>query len=216
MYKLSRMMYWIFRVCFLLWNHFLIILFCCFPRLKCWICDAFFFWVRYPDDLFDRVWEPFGQSNSTQASTDNVSVSGFWNLPPAKIFETRIGSDQLETLQLRWPTASLPSSNSKYYYIALYFADDTAGSRIFNISVNGITYYHNLNVIPSGVVVFASQWPLSGPTTITLTPAASSSLGPLINAGEVFDVLPLGGRTLTRDGIAFDFVFLCLTFGHHS
>ncbi|KHN15789.1 Putative leucine-rich repeat receptor-like serine/threonine-protein kinase [Glycine soja] len=160
--------------------------------------------IRYPDDLFDRVWEPFGQSNSTQASTDNVSVSGFWNLPPAKIFETRIGSDQLETLQLRWPTASLPSSNSKYYYIALYFADDTAGSRIFNISVNGITYYHNLNVIPSGVVVFASQWPLSGPTTITLTPAASSSLGPLINAGEVFDVLPLGGRTLTRDVIALE------------
>ncbi|KAL5139891.1 putative leucine-rich repeat receptor-like serine/threonine-protein kinase [Glycine soja] len=158
--------------------------------------------IRFPDDQFDRVWEPFGQSNSTKASTDNVSVSGFWNLPPAKIFETHIGSDQLETLELRWPTASLPSSNSKYYYIALYFADDTAGSRIFNISVNGITYYHNLNVIPSGVVVFASQWPLSGPTTITLTPAASSSLGPSINAGEVFDVLPLGGRTLTRDVIA--------------
>ncbi|RDX75413.1 putative leucine-rich repeat receptor-like serine/threonine-protein kinase, partial [Mucuna pruriens] len=157
--------------------------------------------IRYPDDQFDRIWEPYGQSNSTKASTSNISVSDFWNLPPAKIFETHIGSDQLESLELRWPKASLPSSK---YYIALYFADDTVGARIFNISVNGITYYHNLNVIREGVVVFATQWPLSGPTTITLTPASSSSLGPLINAGEVFDVLPLGGRTLTRDVIALE------------
>ena len=166
---------------------------------------------RYPDDQFDRIWEPFGQSNITKANTDNVSASGFWNLPPLKIFETHLGSDQLESLELRWPTASLPSSK---YYVALYFADNAAGSRIFNISVNGITYYPNLNAIPSGVVVFANQWPLSGPTTVTLTPTASSSLGPLVNAGEVFDVLSLGGRTLTRDGIASDFMFLQLTMVH--
>lgn len=155
--------------------------------------------IRYPDDQFDRIWEPFGQSNSTKANTENVSVSGFWNLPPSKVFETHLGSDQLESLELRWPTASLPSSK---YYIALYFADNTAGSRIFNISVNGVHYYRDLNAIAPGVVVFANQWPLSGPTTITLTPSASSSLGPLINAGEVFNVLSLGGRTSTRDVIA--------------
>lgn len=166
-----------------------------------------FSFISYPDDQFDRIWKPFGQSGSTNASTVNVSVSGFWNLPPLKIFDTHLGSDQMESLELGWPTASLPSSK---YYIALYFADNTGGSRIFNISVNGITYYRNLNVIPSGVVVFANQWPLSGPTTITLTPAATSSLGPLINAGEVFQVLSLGGRTSTKDGIALDFKHVSL------
>lgn len=157
--------------------------------------------IRYPDDQFDRIWESFGQSNSTKSNTDNVSVSGFWNLPPLKIFETHLGSDQLETLEVRWPIVSLPSSK---YYMALYFADNTVGSRIFNISVNGVHYYRDLNAIPSGVVVFANQWPLSGPTTITLTPAASSSLGPIINAGEVFNVMSLGGRTSTRDVIALE------------
>ncbi|CAI8604724.1 unnamed protein product [Vicia faba] len=157
--------------------------------------------IRYPDDQFDRIWEPFGQSNSTKANTDNVSVSGFWNLPPSKVFETHLGSDQLESLELRWPTVSLPGLK---YYIALYFADNTAGTRIFNISVNGVHYYRDLNAIPSGVVVFANQWPLSGPTTITLTPSASSSFGPLINAGEIFNVLSLGGRTSTRDVIALE------------
>lgn len=171
------------------------------------------FVIRYPDDQFDRIWEPFGQSNSTKANTENVSVSGFWNLPPSKVFETHLGSDQLESLELRWPTASLPSSK---YYIALYFADNTAGSRIFNISVNGVHYYRDLNAISPGVVVFANQWPLSGPTTITLTPSASSSLGPLINAGEVFNVLSLGGRTSTRDGMAYDSLFLCLFNREHA
>lgn len=136
-------------------------------------------------------------------SSSNVSVSGFWNLPPLKVFETQLGSDQLESLVLNWPLASLPNSK---YYIALYFADNNGLSlgrtRILNISINGVTYYHNLNVTAAGVVVFANQWPLSGPTTITLNPAASSSVGPMINAGEIFEVLSLGGRTSTRDGIA--------------
>ena len=70
-----------------------------------------------------------------------------------------------------------------------------------NISVNGVTYYRGLNVTTAGVVVFASQWPLSGHTTITLTPDSGSKLGPLINAGEVFQVMPVGGTTLTRDGM---------------
>ncbi|XP_019428134.1 PREDICTED: putative leucine-rich repeat receptor-like serine/threonine-protein kinase At2g14440 [Lupinus angustifolius] len=160
--------------------------------------------IRYPDDHFDRIWEPFGKSisnNFTKPITANVSVSGFWNLPPLKLFETHLGSDQLESLELRWPTPSLPTSK---YYTALYFADNAAFSRIFNISVNGITYYRNLNAIPSGVVVFSNQWPLSGPTTITLTPSTTSSLGPLINAAEIFEVLSLGGRTSTRDVIALE------------
>lgn len=105
---------------------------------------------------------------------------------------------------------SLPKPQ-KNYYIALYFADNngssSGGSRILNITVNGITYYSNLNVTTEGVVVFANQWRLSGPTTITVTPASTSSKGPLINAGEIFQVLSLGERTLTRDGMASHVMF---------
>lgn len=71
---------------------------------------------------------------------------------------------------------------------------------MFNVGINGITYYSNLNVTPAGLVVFATQWPLAGTTKITLTPAVGSKSGPSINGGEVFQALVLGGRTLTRDG----------------
>lgn len=70
-----------------------------------------------------------------------------------------------------------------------------------DISINGITYYSNLNVISAGVAVFANLWPLSGITNLTLTSSTGSSLGPLINGGEVFQVLPSGGKTLARDGM---------------
>ena len=79
--------------------------------------------------------------------------------------------------------------------------DRNSSSRVFNISINDVPYYHNLNVTPAGACVFATRWPLRGPTKITLTPAVGSDIGPLINAGEIFEVLDLGGRTATRDGM---------------
>lgn len=156
---------------------------------------------RFPDDEFDRFWEPFGENNPTISTNRNVSVSGFWNLPPSKIFETELTTGQSQTLDLNWPPLSLPNST---YYIAFYFADNSnsssGSSRVFNVGINGITYYPNLNVTPAGLVVFATQWPLAGTIKVTLTPAVESKSGPSINGGEVFEVLVLGGRTLTRDG----------------
>lgn len=87
------------------------------------------------------------------------------------------------------------------YYIALYFADSR--ERVFNIIINDVPYYKDLNVTEAGLVVYATEWPLSGTTNITLTPSSGSALGPSINAGEAFQVLTLGGRTLTRDGMHF-------------
>ncbi|KAK9287957.1 hypothetical protein L1049_016402 [Liquidambar formosana] len=163
--------------------------------------------IRYPDDQFDRFWEPFGENSPTTASNTNVSVSGFWNLPPLKTFERELTIGQPAPMELQWPLASLPNST---YYIALYFADNrnssSGSSRVFNISINNVTYYSNLNVTPEGVVVFSKRWPLAGLTKITLTPASGSDIAPLINGGEVFDLLLLGGRTVTRDVIALETV----------
>ncbi|KAG2727490.1 hypothetical protein I3760_01G159700 [Carya illinoinensis] len=155
--------------------------------------------IRYPDDHFDRFWLPFGGNYSTPAGNRNISVSSFWNLPPSKIFETDL---KVQPMELNWPPLSLPNST---YYIALYFADDRNwSSRVFDVSINTVSYYRELNVTPAGASVFATRWPLSGATKITLTPAVGSNIGPLINAGEVFEVLTLEGKTTTRDVIALE------------
>ncbi len=161
--------------------------------------------IRYPDDQFDRFWEPapLPLNAATITSNKNVSVGGIWNRPPRKIFETQMSTGKLDNLEFMWPQGSLPNAN---YLIALYFADDGSsssrgGARVLNVSINGVPYYPNLTVTSEGSAVFTALWPLGGLTKFSLSPAPGSSLAPLINAGEVFNVMALGGRTLTRDGM---------------
>lgn len=110
-------------------------------------------------------------------------------------------------MEFQWPPFFLENTT---YYIALYFADDIESSpdagprRTIDIAINGVPYYSNLNVTSAGVVVFTSQWPLSGFTRLKVAPSEGSVLGPLINAGEIFQVLQLGRRTHTKDGMPLD------------
>ncbi|MQL73795.1 hypothetical protein Taro_006158 [Colocasia esculenta] len=160
--------------------------------------------LRYPNDQFDRFWQPFSDGTQAITSSQNVSVSDFWNLPPVSIIGTPLMADQPKPMELQWPLMSLPNSS---YYVALYFADPSSNSsRFFNVSINGISFYSNLLVTSIGASVFSRQWPLSGLTKLTLTPSVGSNLPPLINGGEIFSLLMLGGMTITRDVIALEHV----------
>ncbi|KAJ4869704.1 Leucine-rich repeat (LRR) family protein [Raphanus sativus] len=160
--------------------------------------------IRFPDDEFDRFWEPYSL-NSTVPNNRKLEVSGFWNLPPSRIFNTDLRANQVQPLEFTWPP--MPLKNS-FYYIALYFAHDSDslgdGTRVFDVSVNGIAYYKDLSVTPAGSVIFASRWPLEGLTTLTLTPASGSTLAPLVNGGEMFELISIGGKTLVRDATALN------------
>ncbi|KAK1292267.1 putative LRR receptor-like serine/threonine-protein kinase [Acorus calamus] len=163
--------------------------------------------LRYPDDQFDRYWEPLTFSSIPVISgNQNLSTSEFWNLPPSKIFDTALTTDQGKLLEIQWPVPSLPNSS---YYIALYFSDISNSSlpgepRKFDISINNVKFFNDLTVTSTGVAIFATSWPLSGLTKVTLSPTSGSSLPPLINGGEAFELIAVGGRTKTRDVIALD------------
>ncbi|XP_021683463.1 probable LRR receptor-like serine/threonine-protein kinase At5g59680 [Hevea brasiliensis] len=156
--------------------------------------------IGFPDDQFNRFWQPFKDQNTVAESRSPVISSDFWNFPPKKAFTTGITTSRGKTLNIQWPPMSLPSTK---YYIALYFQDSRAPSshswRVFTISVNGKLFYQDLNVTTKGVTVYASGWPLSGQTEIVFIPTDVTAVGPIVNAGEIFQILPLSGRTLTRD-----------------
>ncbi|KAL5992790.1 hypothetical protein ACLOJK_013709 [Asimina triloba] len=156
--------------------------------------------MSFPDDPYNRYWEAFMDDNPTVSAHSNVTSTDFWNLPPAKAFEAGLTTSRGKTLQVQWPPMSLPTAA---YYIALYFQDNRTPSpyswRVFNVAINDKTFYNNLNVTAAGISVFGNNWPLSGKTQVTLTPEDGSPVGPVINAGEVLQLLPLGGRTHTRD-----------------
>lgn len=147
------------------------------------------------------MWQPFKDLNPDVTSHSNVTPWDFWNIPPAKAFKNGITTSRGKTLQIQWPPLSLPNAE---YYIALYFQDNRTPSpyswRVFNVSINGKDFYDNLNVTTRGVTVYSPLWPLSGQTEIVLTPTKEMPVGPVINAGEVLQILPLGGRTLSKNG----------------
>ncbi|XP_015944583.1 probable LRR receptor-like serine/threonine-protein kinase PAM74 [Arachis duranensis] len=160
--------------------------------------------ISFPDDQFNRMWQPYKeQQKSVVKSQSNVSSSDFWNLPPAKAFSAGITTND-KTLEINWPTVALPASQ---YYISLYFQDNRIPSpdswRIFDVSINENKFFSGLNATTKGVTVYGAQWPLSGHTKITLT-STRGEVAPVINAGEVYQVFPLGGRTRTRDVIAME------------
>lgn len=168
---------------------------------------------RYPTDGYDRLWLPFKDSNQN-ISTTNISVPGLWNLPPNAVFETALVTNKVESMEIQWPQAQ--SLENSTYYISLYFLDiDHAvppRPRIFNVSFNGITFYSDLNISDYAAwAVFSTDWTMQGLTKLSLDPVSGSSAGPLINAGEMFQLFTLGGRTLARDVRALNKVKESLT-----
>jgi hypothetical protein len=151
---------------------------------------------RYPDDSFDRYWQPFPDSKHAVSSTHNVTSADFWNLPPPDVFNTALVAEKNAPLVLQWPPIPLQNDS---YYVALYFADTLDdSSRIFDVNINDYRFVENLTVTSAGHSVFATQWILSGLTRVIVT--SKSVLPPLINAGEVFGLFPIGRLTITRDG----------------
>ncbi|CAJ1939447.1 unnamed protein product [Sphenostylis stenocarpa] len=151
------------------------------------------------------MWQPYKDENPVVESHSNITSTDFWNLPPVKALKSGLTTSRGKILEIDWPPMSLPST---YYYISLYFQDNRQQSpyswRIFDVSINGHTFFSNLNATAKGVTVYAAQWPLFGQTKISLIPAAGTPVGPVINAGEIYQILPLGGRTHTRDVIAME------------
>ncbi|XP_028054321.1 probable LRR receptor-like serine/threonine-protein kinase At1g51810 [Camellia sinensis] len=170
---------------------------------NCFGCEAQI--ISFPDDQFNRFWTPFKDSNPVVTSRSNITASEFWNIPPAKALSAAITTSRGKKLTVKWPPFLLPKTN---YYIALYFQDNRNPSpyswRVFSVAVNGMDFYTDINVTTKGVSVYTAHWPLAGQTEIVLTPHSDSPVGPLINAGEVFQIFPLGKRTLTRDVIAIE------------
>lgn len=140
--------------------------------------------------------------------------SEFWNRPPTKVFLSGSTMSRGKNMTIKWPPFLLPSNR---YYVALYFQDNRSTSpyswRVFTVFIDGETFYQDLNVTTKGVTVYGTEWPLSGETEIVLSPRSDMLVGPTINAGEVYQILPLGGTTLGRDGTmvilnSLNFVFL--------
>ncbi|XP_042480681.1 receptor-like protein 4 isoform X2 [Macadamia integrifolia] len=160
----------------------------------------------------DRFWSPvntFGQDSdlaiSTEKSIKQASVSP--NYYPEKLYQTAIVSTDSQP-DLSYSMDVDPTRN---YSIWLHFAEidprtKGEGQRVFDILINGDTAFKDVDIIKlSGdsytALVLNKTIAVNGRTlTITIHPKKGKHA--IINAIEVFEVIPAESKTLAQEVMA--------------
>jgi hypothetical protein len=149
---------------------------------------------RYKNDISDRIWSPFENSDWRQLKTSINNVNGsFQNdyKPPAIVMSTAATPvDVNEPLEIEWEG----DNENDQYYLYLYFneveklaANET---RAFNIKVNGDFWYGPM--IPrygSAYTIFSRDpFPRAATYLVSLSKTGNSTLPPILNAIEIYNV----------------------------
>ncbi|KAL0887220.1 hypothetical protein Bca101_011203 [Brassica carinata] len=152
------------------------------------------YFIRYPSDIYDRVWLPYFQGEWTQISTTlqvNVSNNGYAS-PEAALTTAAIPTNSNSPLVINWTSSNVDNQ----YYLYTHFSEiqklRTKDTREFNMTWNGEHYYGPL-VPPKfhGFTVFSRSGESckGGECSLQLTRTNRSTLPPLLNALEVYTVI---------------------------
>ncbi|KAG6550962.1 hypothetical protein Mapa_007577 [Marchantia paleacea] len=153
--------------------------------------------VRYPNDIFDRLWAPTDQNSDVPTiATGRGVTSNSNNFPPSLVLQSGWASDT--SFSFSWNP--LPAAN--LYYAAFYFSDlnftDPRDQRVMEISLNGNVWWGSLNVTAYGnfgMLSAAGEVDTSGIANFTFGKAFDSSLGPILNAAELYAVMIVMNET---------------------
>ncbi|BBN08361.1 hypothetical protein MPTK1_4g10940 [Marchantia polymorpha subsp. ruderalis] len=162
--------------------------------------------VRYPDDPYDRVWDSDmklfeGALRETIATSEKVEQEHLREDPPSAVLETALTSST---------TIIVPVPDIRDYYRAyLYFAEvinlDEEVLRSFDIILNGVYIKRDLSIsagLHSGLEIAAGNISGSEVINVTLSRRPYSNLGPIINALEIYSVIPGSVGTFESDVLA--------------
>ncbi|CAM6082277.1 unnamed protein product [Calypogeia fissa] len=148
--------------------------------------------VRYPDDQFDRLWAPdppslqFNRFSNYSATIYNTSDS---LSPPIKALQSAWTAPLTGNLEIVWPVPS----GFYILFLVLYFAEIAPvpknGARKVNAYIdNALLQAQPIPVTSSVSVAFNYTATIAATTNIVVSPAAGSTLGPILNALELYNV----------------------------
>nr|XP_011461297.1 PREDICTED: probable LRR receptor-like serine/threonine-protein kinase At1g05700 [Fragaria vesca subsp. vesca] len=163
-------------------------------------------YFRYPDDDYDRYWDPSGDANTSilKVTSDAPGIDGLVeDQPPKLAMQTAITTSETSQ-QLSLGTA-LPRDEVPIY-ITMFFSevnllDPLTDTRSFQIFVDDDTPSDPIIPIYGGVTEMnITNRTGSSNTSITLVATTASTLPPLINAMEVYYLQgPLTEGTNSKD-----------------
>ncbi|RWR78143.1 putative LRR receptor-like serine/threonine-protein kinase [Cinnamomum micranthum f. kanehirae] len=163
---------------------------------------------RFPDDVYDRIWYPWGEnpwiSINTSSPINLREDLGYQ--PPLPVMNTAVmPSNVSDNLSFYFPTADFVDPRLQYH-LFMHFAElrqlRSNESREFNFSIDGEYVYGPFSPSNLSVTTIFTPSPLSGQNyhEIDLCKTTSSTLPPILNAVEIFILEPFSTTpTETKD-----------------
>ncbi|KAF2612463.1 hypothetical protein F2Q70_00007790 [Brassica cretica] len=149
--------------------------------------------LRYPDDVFDRLWDSRSLSWLTHISTtSDVSDGQSYNLPKAVRESAATRTNASLPLTISWT----PENPSDQFYMYLHFAEiqdlQANETREFAVFLDGNRFADPVIPKKFEITTIASQIPLTcegEECNLQLTRTRRSTLPPLLNAYEIYKVM---------------------------
>ncbi|CAN8258561.1 unnamed protein product [Cochlearia groenlandica] len=150
--------------------------------------------IRYPDDVYDRKWYPFFNSNKwTELTTDlTVNSTNGYQLAPAVMASASTPITTFAPWNLTWSFTDVKTQ----FYVYLHFAEiatlKSLDTREFQVTLNQKLAYERYSpkTLSTETIFFSTpQQCDEGKCILELTKTANSTLPPLINAIELFTVI---------------------------
>ncbi|KAM3411933.1 hypothetical protein ACQJBY_003542 [Aegilops geniculata] len=155
--------------------------------------------IRYPADPYDRVWIPWADPKEwTEISTTRQvqSDDDDYEVPSAVMQTAVTPLNPSKNLEISWDPVPQPRNPSPGYFIVMHFSElqilPSSAVRQFYVSINGIAlnmtaaklYYHGTGVISNVKPYRYDKF------NISLHATTNSTLPPIINAIDLFSVMP--------------------------
>ncbi|KAA8536751.1 hypothetical protein F0562_029229 [Nyssa sinensis] len=159
--------------------------------------------VRYKDDIYDRIWRYFNLDGTTTISGSSTFPAEYIDTlsdPPHIVMSTANTPNASDSLYFSW----VPDNPTDQFYIYLHFTEvqvlKANESRAFLIYLNGELWYSK-PVIPSNLTTTTIYGSKTAPKfEISINKTSNSTLPPIINAIEVYNVRQLNSPTDEKDG----------------
>ncbi|KAI5021041.1 hypothetical protein ZWY2020_054451 [Hordeum vulgare] len=159
--------------------------------------------IRYPDDPYDRLWYPwFDPTNYAEMSTTESLTANTKDLfdAPMAVMQTAITPQNASgNLEIYWAAETQPNYPTPGYIAIFHFAElqvldsSNAELRQFNIYLNDYTDPWHAGYTPDYLYmnfIYSKAASRESSYNFSIEATADSTLPPILNAFEVFSVIP--------------------------
>uniref|UniRef100_A0A0A8Y5D2 Malectin-like domain-containing protein n=1 Tax=Arundo donax TaxID=35708 RepID=A0A0A8Y5D2_ARUDO len=169
---------------------------------------------RYPFDPHDRLWQSYGDIDAwtnitTSTAVDVSNISNFDTT--SKILWSSATPVNGTRIDFTWSSDSSINNDNASYLLLLYFAEvqrlPRNALRRFDILIDNATWNGSQRYTPKYLSAELVKRMVQGSRehTVSLVATSDATLPPILNAFEIYSVLPMTEfATNDADGICFD------------